>query len=767
MNFQWLDQLILTKTGDDLTSLQKIIVEQVVQGYTYREIADAYGYTEGHIKDVGSQLWRLLSQVLEQRITKRNCRTILSQYESSLPQLSAKKIPNFIGREAAILHLNTLINQGSKVIVIQGEGGLGKTTLAQQYFKNQKFEIILELLMAKEKQYITSAEQVVEEWLKQDFQQEPSQDFGIALSRLKRQLNHRYIGILIDNFETALDEKGCLISSHRNYVELLRILGDANVKSVTLITTRDRLCEPDLNLEHYRLPQLSIEAWQAFFESQVNLDISTLTQIHWAYGGNAKAMRIICGLINEDFAGNMIAYWQKNQQNLLVTTALKNLVIKQINRLQSLDSLAYRLLIRLSCYRYQNIANISIKGIFYLLWDVSDEQYFTVIRSLRNRSLLEFEQGQYWLHPVIQAEAMARLRHSEDWEMANGQAALFWTNSVEKIETIQDALQGLEAYYHYLAIEDFEQAGSIILKSRNNQWGQFLPLGSTLYRLGLLQPVFRAINQVIPHLKSEDKLSELYNILGDLYWITGKIHQAIACQEQTITLATKALQKLPCPTRDSKPIYYFKMLNIDALLSIGLYKIDLWELEEATLLFEKVIRDACQTKHHAWAQKASICLGLVKSYLGEVDQAHGLANEAYDIIFDKVQGKLAYFLQILGQTYVNLQEFERGHQILSDALRYAQDSHYVQVEAKTLNGLAEIARQQQCFETALDKQSQAIQLLEEIGATCDLAEAHWQLSLTYQAMNNLSKSKHHYQLALQLFTKMQAPKQVEKILKGK
>jgi tetratricopeptide (TPR) repeat protein len=794
----WLDTIIPSKTGEQLSELDKIILQQVWLGRKYLEIADFYGCTEGHAKDVGSKLWKLLSKVMRQKITKSNCRRVLEKcfrkagtisglfdYQVTshdcfveIPPTPLKKGGlylvediNFIGRNDAIDRIDSLVNLGSKVIVIQGEGGLGKTTLAQQYLHSQEFDVVLELLMAKETQNITSAQRVVEEWLKYDLAQEPGLEFGVTLGRLKRQLHSKRIGILIDNLEPALDGKGKFIEAHRNYIELLRILTDARIECTTLITSRDRLCEPELNVTHYRLPGLDEEAWRKYFiNREIKIDLATLQKIHHAYGGNAKAMGILCGAILSDFDGSLIAYWQENHADPLAVTDLKNLAASQINRLQNLDFQAYRLLCRLGCYRYQDVSTVPTQALLSLLWDVPSEQHRQIIASLKNRSLIECSQGEYWLHPVIRAEAISRLRHGDDWAIpsvsfanANHKAAEFWTDSVQTIETFQDALQALEAYYHYLEINQFELASKIIIKSRNNQWGQFLPLGSTLYRMGLIQPVLDAINYIIDRIDDDTKISELYNILGDLYWISGNVRAAIKYQQKTIKFAKQALTSI----NNKKTFYYYRMLEVDSLLSIGLYKIDLWELSESAQLFQQVINLAQNTAHHSWAEKASVCLSLVNSYLQQYPSAYLLADECYNNITAETNiektGRFAYFIQILGQTYINLADFDKGEEMFLMALKFAESSHYTQVQAKSLNGLAEIYRRQKTFESALENHLAAIELLDKIGAKCDLAEAYFQLGLTYKSMRREGERKVNVEKALGLFKEINAPKQVERI----
>jgi hypothetical protein len=204
------------------------------------------------------------------------------------------KHSNFFGRDNDLARLNTLINQHQKMIVIQAPGGLGKTTLARQYLDNQGFDLVLSLEIAKEPDNITSVESVVEEWLKQYFEEEPGREFGITLARLKKHLQNRQVGILIDSLEPALDKHGRFIQNHSRYLELFRVLADATVQSFTIITSRERLFDDRIDIiYHYYLSELGVSAWQEFLAfHEVKIDISLLEEMYIKYGGNAKAMHI-------------------------------------------------------------------------------------------------------------------------------------------------------------------------------------------------------------------------------------------------------------------------------------------------------------------------------------------------------------------------------------------------------------------------------------------------------------------------------------------
>jgi hypothetical protein len=311
-------------TNKHLTDLQHVVITNVLFGRKYLAIADEYSCTERHVKDTAYLLWKLLAQAWGEKVTKSNLRSLLTKQLKLLENdqttvESAEAVvnlviptkPGFVGRQRAIANLQSLVAQGNKIIVLQGEGGIGKTSLAQKFLASQNFALNLEVLMAKETTNIVAVASVVKEWLQRDLHEDSGKEFGVTLARFKKCLEQCPVGILIDNLEPALDKNGRFIPHHRDYLELLRILGDARVQSTTIITSHDRLCEADLDLEHYRLVGLDLAAWEEYFQGYAIDCGKVLTQIHQTYGGNAKAMGMLCGIVQEDYDGDLTQYWQK------------------------------------------------------------------------------------------------------------------------------------------------------------------------------------------------------------------------------------------------------------------------------------------------------------------------------------------------------------------------------------------------------------------------------------------------------------------------
>jgi tetratricopeptide (TPR) repeat protein len=762
----WLDRALAIETGTHLNDLQIFIVRQVYLSRKYVEIAADYHCTEGHVKDTAAALWQVLTQLFGERVTKTNLKSILQRHLNA-PSSAPKTIINrqFIGREGAIASLDELIHQGQRTIAIVGEGGIGKTTLAQQYLKTAGCELILELVMAKETAQITPAAIVVEEWLRQDLHSEPGREFGVSLLRLKRQLSTRKIGILIDNLEPALNRYGQIVFARRDYLELLRVLTDRQLLGITLITSRDRLCEIDLNLSHYRLSGLDLQTWQTYFSyRQIDATASELAPLHHRYGGNAKAMEIIAGNIQADFESSITIYLRSDRNLQSVEIGLKQLIGNQFDRLATLDPDAYKLLCRAGCYRYQDLSRVNVDALLCLLWEIEPSRRIKVLSALNNRSLIESHCGQYWLHPAIRAEAIVRLQHTKDWQKSHRVAANYWTESVTKIIDVQTAIVALEAYYHYLEIDDFARAAKVLLQPRHNQWMQFLPLASSLYRLGSIQPILIAIEQVVFALPPDRDLAELQNILGDLYWIIGQVHQAIVTQQWTFDYTTSALSTIDRSDR-SHHTHCLQILHIDSLLSIGLYRIDLWELARASELFQSVIKLAQNTSGDRWVKKATICLALVQSELNHGDRARQLLSEVSPLTArQKLTGSSAFFLQIIGQTYTNLGEYDLARSIYQQTLTFCETGNYLQIQGRTLTGLAQVDRLQGNLQAAQTQHLQAIEILDRLGAKCDLAAAYYQAGLTWQRAGDLTQSQIYWERhARKLFTEIAAPQQLAKL----
>lgn len=64
-----------------LNSIERFILCQSWHGKTYNEMAKACNYGSVYIKEIGSQLWHDLSKVLGKRVTKKNLRLVINDYQ--------------------------------------------------------------------------------------------------------------------------------------------------------------------------------------------------------------------------------------------------------------------------------------------------------------------------------------------------------------------------------------------------------------------------------------------------------------------------------------------------------------------------------------------------------------------------------------------------------------------------------------------------------------------------------------------------------------
>ncbi|MFG3817295.1 hypothetical protein [Limnothrix redekei] len=73
----FLDDLILDRTGQHLDDVQLGVIEGVLKRQKYSEIAQALNCTEGYAKDTGYELWKILSDIFQEEVSKNNLKTVL------------------------------------------------------------------------------------------------------------------------------------------------------------------------------------------------------------------------------------------------------------------------------------------------------------------------------------------------------------------------------------------------------------------------------------------------------------------------------------------------------------------------------------------------------------------------------------------------------------------------------------------------------------------------------------------------------------------
>ncbi|NES19858.1 MAG: hypothetical protein F6K41_13230 [Symploca sp. SIO3E6] len=125
---QFVDEAVYLKTSKHLNDLQRGIIEGTLKRQKYSEIAEVYGCTAGHAKDVGYELLQMLSDVFDESVDKGNLKSVLERQGNLNISFGGKTINN---------NIVGCINVGSEHPYESRDKNQSATSKFQQYSNNQ------------------------------------------------------------------------------------------------------------------------------------------------------------------------------------------------------------------------------------------------------------------------------------------------------------------------------------------------------------------------------------------------------------------------------------------------------------------------------------------------------------------------------------------------------------------------------------------------------------------------------------------------------
>jgi len=772
--------------------LNRLLIEKKITNY---EMAKWIGTDTGHIGRIckktalvktGIKIIEALKarnidtsclEVFLQPVEQKKFPEIKDSTTSTLPA-NTNIDPGFVGRRETIARLLKIVEDGHKMIEIQAKGGVGKTTVTDELVKSlrakSEFEFI-HWIVCSERENATSAERLLEEWLKV-LKVEPSQEFNISLNRLANVLSQKKVLIFIDNLEPVLDREGKFYPEFRGYVDIFKLLSShKGLNSLTLVTTRESICEPLVAKRTFLLEKLSLEAWTEYFNYyQITVSPETLKRAYDFCGGNAKAMTLLCGEVKSEYDSDFDYFFGRvYRENLASHFELMALVSDQFNRLRNKDFQAYQLLIRLGCYQYKDIPKIESDGVFALLWDVKDQfKRHQIFESLKKRNLIEISrdksQKNFWLHPIIREEALRRIQDDQDdYETANLKIAQYLDQISSEVKNKEEAVQAIEAHRHYIKARRKDLALNVITKERKTN----APAGVVLWRLGLSIGLLPELEKLLEIAKDEIFVYRLRMIIGDIFQLFGQPRCAIYYYLN----ASKDLQNIGEPQEGDK--HEYERENYAININMSLCYLDLNDLDNARVYSDKSMNFI---RSEALCGKLSVLLalkGLIYLKQGDktssqdcLDKAHhahhdwlnSLNNEDMSTWLNKNVWSHTYYYLFSAEIFIYLEEENLANRLLEKASKFCDKNKFQQGYGKSLTLMGELYRVQKSYNEALESIYKALEILTEIEANADLAETYFYESLVYRDIHDLKKAKQSLAKAHEQYQKMDAPLQIER-----
>lgn len=390
------DDLVLAKTGKHLDTLQQEILRGSWQGKKYSHIAKEFKCGDRHVGNVASKLWQMISEILEENVTKSSFRSAIERYhisqssnflnvnlvkkgsitvcteplhhatarQNSPPAPSstedshqekrrfnlrdAPRISKFYHRTSELTTLeNWIVQKQCRLVAILGISGTGKSAIARHLITQiqTQFDCIfwhsfrtsppLEITLKKIIEFISDRPVT-------DLPDNIEAQLAILLEYLR---NSRCLIVCDDGQQLFQSEQlsGTYKTGYENYGTFFKLLGEMEHNSCVIFTS----WEPALEFltfppDHAAVQFLSITGLSEAAAREILKDNGVLDEDRWLelinlYQGNPLYLKLIARTINNLFAGRVAEYLSYQSELSMLGDELSFILQQQYERLSEIE----------------------------------------------------------------------------------------------------------------------------------------------------------------------------------------------------------------------------------------------------------------------------------------------------------------------------------------------------------------------------------------------------------------------------------------------